>query len=91
MLKAHSSCDQVRDTLKPMHPLFEAFQTRDYPVHPTQALIPSAELSPFLARTGREAAAAARGLRGQCRVRGGMWVWLPTPAQASILPPPSQL
>nr|KAF6308040.1 hypothetical protein mMyoMyo1_008832 [Myotis myotis] len=61
MLKAHSSWDQVRGTLRPMRPLFGAFQTRDYPVHPTQALISSAELSPFLARTGREAAAGSQG------------------------------
>lgn len=61
--KAHSSWDQVRGPLRPRRPLFGAFQMRDYPVHPTQAPISSAELSPLLARTGREAAASSPGPR----------------------------
>lgn len=58
-------------TLRPRRPLFGAFWVRDYPVHLAKALISSVELSPFLACTGREAAASSQG--PQRPVQGERW------------------
>lgn len=89
MSRAHSSWGQGRGVFSLVFPLFRAFQMRGYPAHPHLRPCFPLQSSPLSwPANGRGTAASSKGPRGQCRVRGGMWVCLFSPrpstqAQAS--------